>query len=109
MKCKCGSENFFIEKNGNNMGLYCKKCGKWIKWATKEETRIYQNKDKKETIKVNLKDFVDFLDEEIDRQLTREPLSSEDNIMKCTYATAYEKVKTSLLNIVEGRKYNEYN
>ncbi len=52
MKCKCGSENFFIEKNGNNMGLYCKKCEKWIKWLNKNELKAFeQNKDKKKQSK----------------------------------------------------------
>lgn len=56
----------------------------------------------------NLNEFINFLNKEIDRQLEREPLSIEDNISKCSYAHAYEKVKESLINIVNGRRYDEY-
>ena len=37
---KCGSNDVFIEKSGNNTGLYCGDCGKWIKWLTKDEVRL---------------------------------------------------------------------
>lgn len=134
-QCKCGSMNMFTEKKGNNTGLYCSECGKFQKWmgknelrafehnmkeATKEEQKVIQdNIDKiskqtgnnfysENTIVDRLNEFIDFLDKEIDRQLEREPLSVEDNISKCSYAHAYGKVKASLINIVDGRRYNEY-
>lgn len=40
----CGSENVFLEKKGNQTGIYCAECGKWIKWATKEEIRVIEHK-----------------------------------------------------------------
>ena len=27
MQCKCGSTKFFTQTVGNNVGIYCKKCG----------------------------------------------------------------------------------
>lgn len=49
MKCKCGNESFFIKENGTHIGLYCDKCGKWVKWATRDEVRAYQyNKSNKQ-------------------------------------------------------------
>lgn len=33
--CKCGSKKIFI--NGTQTGVYCKECGKWIKWIGKKE------------------------------------------------------------------------
>lgn len=39
-KCKCGSEEFFYTVENNHYGLYCSSCGKWLKWANKEEKRI---------------------------------------------------------------------
>lgn len=39
---KCKSANVFTKKNGNQVGLYCGDCGKWIKWLTKEEVRLYE-------------------------------------------------------------------
>ena len=40
-KCsKCDSEEIFLEIQGNRIGLYCGKCGKWQKWITKQELQI---------------------------------------------------------------------
>lgn len=43
-KCKCGSNEIFIEIQGNTRGIYCVKCGKWLKWITKQELQIYKYK-----------------------------------------------------------------
>lgn len=41
IKCsKCGSENIFISKSGNNTGAYCSDCGKWITWLSKDQLRL---------------------------------------------------------------------
>lgn len=42
-QCKCGSFDFFIQKQGNNTGLYCSMCGKWQKWLNKDEVRLFEN------------------------------------------------------------------
>ena len=39
-ECKCGSKEIFIEKSGNNTGLYCADCGKWITWLNKDQLRL---------------------------------------------------------------------
>lgn len=39
-KCKCGSEEFFYTVENIHYGLYCISCGRWLKWANKEEKRI---------------------------------------------------------------------
>ena len=39
---KCGSVNTYIKENGNQAGLYCGDCGKWIKWLNKEEKRLFE-------------------------------------------------------------------
>lgn len=45
-RCKnCGSKNLEIEEKGNQTGLYCCDCGKWLKWITKEEKRVFNNKN----------------------------------------------------------------
>lgn len=41
-KCKCGSESFFIQSKGSQIGLYCSTCGKWQKWLTKNEVRQFE-------------------------------------------------------------------
>lgn len=49
MKCrKCGSENMAVmpnKKNPSATDLYCKDCGAWQKFATKDEIRLYSNKN----------------------------------------------------------------
>lgn len=40
-KCqKCNSKDVFVQTSGNNTGLYCGDCGKWIKWLNKDEQRL---------------------------------------------------------------------
>ena len=38
---KCGSNNTEIEEKGTQIGLYCCDCGKWIKWLSQEEVRVF--------------------------------------------------------------------
>ena len=128
---KCGSSNMFIEQVGNNIGLYCESCGRWQKWLNKNEIRAFEHGQKEKEISKtvdnnlkniyqdtninidnldiveNLNEFIDFLNKEIDKQLSATPRSSEDNIAKGACAYAYEQVKGSLLNIIHGRKYND--
>jgi len=50
-KCKCGSESFmFMKKNRveNVMGIYCNQCGKWLKWADRDEKNLYKLHQQKE-------------------------------------------------------------
>lgn len=42
-QCKCGSFDFFTQKQGSNTGLYCSICGKWQKWLNKDEVRLFEN------------------------------------------------------------------
>lgn len=39
-KCKCGCEAFFFSDNGNQKGIYCSRCGMWLKWADKNEQNL---------------------------------------------------------------------
>lgn len=43
-KCsKCNNaDDFVITRKGPHIGLYCKKCGAWIKWIKKNEGKVYQ-------------------------------------------------------------------
>ena len=42
---KCGIVNGFIEEKGAQVGLYCNKCGKWIKCLTKDEARLFKHNE----------------------------------------------------------------
>lgn len=40
-KCSCGSKQFnFYPKTGTRIGIYCSVCGKWLKWANKNEKNL---------------------------------------------------------------------
>ena len=39
-------------------GLYCKKCGKWIKWLGKDELRLFKHEQSLKTEKKYTKDEV---------------------------------------------------
>lgn len=52
-----------------------------------------------------LKEFTDYLDKVIDRELMKDPLSEGDSIRKCAYCTALERDKNALLNIINGKDW----
>lgn len=39
---KCGNCEFGFLKKENQFGIYCKKCGRWLKWADKDEQNLYE-------------------------------------------------------------------
>lgn len=39
-KCKCGHNDFFFADKGSQKGIYCTYCGKWFKWADKDEQNL---------------------------------------------------------------------
>ena len=45
-KCSCGKDDFmlFVPNEGKHTGIYCTYCGKWLKWANKEEKRLMAGK-----------------------------------------------------------------
>lgn len=51
-ECKCGSTEVFIEQSGNNTGLYCADCGKWVKWLNKDELRLANRQIENQNAKV---------------------------------------------------------
>lgn len=123
---KCGSLDLHTKVKGSNTGLYCSDCGAWIKWLGRDELRAFENAKIKENervhvnlvdsalgnvgfnyIKNELKEFIDFLEKEIDKELCRTPLSPEDAVVKCSVAMAYEKDKNVLINILNGRRWND--
>lgn len=40
---KCGIVDGFTEKKGAQTGLYCDKCGRWIKWLSGDEARLFKH------------------------------------------------------------------
>ena len=112
---RCNSKHFFIKENKNQTGVYCSRCGKWQKWLSKEERRIYEHNaeekvetescDSKDMI-TRLKEFVEYLDKAIDSEYEKTPLSVEDSIRKNSYCLALERTKNSIHNILNGKDFN---
>ena len=48
IKCKCGHEDLFFINQKKQTGIYCSYCGKFVKWANKDELNL--------TIKYNVCD-----------------------------------------------------
>lgn len=42
-KCKCGCDDFAFVYVSSTLGIYCTYCGRWLKWANKEEKRLCKN------------------------------------------------------------------
>lgn len=45
IKCECGSTKFVTEKKGCQIGLYCEECGKWIKWLSKKDAKLFKHRE----------------------------------------------------------------
>lgn len=59
-RCKCGSNDFFFADKGNQKGIYCSYCGKWLKWADKDEQNL--------TLKRTDNSILDKIKEEIEQR-----------------------------------------
>lgn len=64
--CKCGNTEFFTKESGRATGLYCTKCGKWIKWLGKDELRLFEYEQSVKTEKSERKYTKDEVAEAID-------------------------------------------
>lgn len=43
LKCKnCGSDDLKFLERGTQLGIYCAKCGRYVKWAGKDERNLYE-------------------------------------------------------------------
>ena len=98
---KCGSVSLHTETKGNNTGLYCDDCGAWIKWLGKDELRAFEHnmreatKEERDsvnryiesiskptgntftfTIKDRLERFVEGIDEAIDIEYEKLPITN---------------------------------
>lgn len=124
---KCGSNEFEKKEKGPHVGLYCKKCGTWYHWLSKKELKEFHEPTKEEnsvndyvesishdtgvkftdetTLKKRLQEFIYYLDQTIDKEYDKLPISSEDAIRKSSYCLALERDKNALINILNGKRY----
>ena len=112
--------------------MKCKDYGAWIKWLDKDELKAFEHnmreatKEERDsinryiesiskptgntftsTMKDRLERFVEGIDEAIDIEYEKLPISTEDAVRKNTYCLALEKCKTAILNILDGREFND--
>lgn len=40
--CKCGCDDFSLSRKSIHVGIYCMKCGRWLKWANHDERNLIQ-------------------------------------------------------------------
>ena len=131
---KCGSVSLHTEEKGNNTGLYCDDCGSWQKWLNKDELRTFlysmreatQEEDKTvlehiktiskptgcdfyddKTVIERLTEFKEHLNNEIDAEIDKFPVSPEDAVRKNSYCFGLQKVIYSIENIIAGRDFND--
>lgn len=123
MKCgKCGCTKFYTETKGSQIGLYCRDCNKWVKWLSKKDYEAFKRTGnivvmKKEEhskihgttsegkMKAQLEKLVFYIEKEIDKELSKEPLSVEDSIRKSSYCLALERDKNAIIDILQGKDF----
>ena len=66
-ECKCGSTEVFIEQQGNNCGLFCADCGKWLTWLNKDSKRLAERQIQGIEKKIRNKAIEDFAAEAMEK------------------------------------------
>lgn len=62
-RCKCGHDDFFFADKGNQKGIYCAYCGKWLKWADKDEQNLIMKQEAVlDKIRAEVLEYIDDLD-----------------------------------------------
>lgn len=84
-KCKCGHDDFFFADKGNQKGIYCSYCGKWLKWADKDEQNLRMKQVKESAISLDrIKEAREEIDD-LDRYFDNDYFSSNSDAMfKCS-------------------------
>lgn len=136
VKCKkCGNTEIILRQKGPHIGEYCKNCGAWIRWKSKQEAEIIKNEIKQlseaeqkqllgspvsenpdaasnSDIEERVKHFVDALDATIDNEYAKlqakNSISSDELIRINTTCYALDKCRYALLNILAGNEYNQF-
>lgn len=119
---KCGNNTMFTQAKGGNTGLYCRNCGKWIKWLAKDELRAFEHNEENKnstfdktaddaimetTMREKLIEFMDHIEKEIDSEYSKLPNSLEELIRKNVYCHTLEKVRKSIQNILSGYGFDD--
>lgn len=115
MKSKCCNSDVFIKEKSGQKCVYCKSCGKFIKNANKDDLReIEANNSEVEPINskytimiMELQNLINAINKTVNEEDNNFPKSDLDAIRKSSKVYELERVKWSLLNILDGRTYND--
>lgn len=83
-RCKCGCDDLFFKANGNQTGIYCGRCGKWFKWADKDERNLIEKEYKPVEKTKSEQPVVDNNDADTIKELTN-ALDRAKVLLKATY------------------------
>ena len=75
---KCNSKNVFVEQNGNNTGLYCADCGKWITWLNKDGLRLAERQINANEQEIRNKAIDEFAEELYKKSTDFKNIESDD-------------------------------
>ena len=132
MKSKCCDSSVHTETKGSQIGIYCDKCGKWQKWANKDDLRVIEyDKVKPVDLSVNyttqppissgqinitelqnkisyyedsIIKLIKFINKEVESEFEKMPKSPEDAIRKSSYTMGLDKVRYSLEEHNDGHR-----
>lgn len=130
MKSKCCNSSIHTETKGTQIGIYCDKCGKWQKWANKDDLRVIEN-DKVKPIDLSItyttqppipngqinitelqnkisyyedsiRKLIKLINKEVDVEFDKMPKSTEDAIRKSSYTMGLDRTRYTLEDILNG-------
>lgn len=89
----CGNKDFYAESNNMHMGIYCSTCGKFYKWADKDEKNLLKKQSQRAIDHQLLLNFLEWY---------HEPFRGRDFIF-----TPYEDVVDMFLDMREKSEGKE--
>ena len=115
MKSKCCNSDVFIKEKSGQKCVYCKSCGKFVKNANKDDLReieannseVEPTNNKYTIMIMELQNLINAINKTIKDEDDNFPKSDLDAIRKSSKVYELERVKWSLLNILDGRPYND--
>lgn len=76
LKCEnCKSDDLKFLERGTQLGIYCAKCGRYVKWANKDERNLYELMNAPDTPNDSVSAFRNLID--TDEELAGEAVAGE--------------------------------
>ena len=98
-RCKCGCDDLFFKAKGNQTGIYCGRCGKWFKWADKDERNLITEEYKPVEKAKSEQPVVGNNDADTIKELTN-ALDRAKVLLKATYDILRKQEESPVLNVL---------